>query len=140
VTPDTIFWLASMTKYGTGLDWAGVVIEAVTGTTLESYLVENVLSPLRMGETTFRLTDDQRARLMPIHHRTPDDYSRFLRMLLRGGELDGHRMLEGAKVELAISPQLGAIELPKEMPTADHDLCNDVVVLPFRRASDSAST
>ena len=150
-------------NYGTGLDWAGVVLEAVTGTTLESYLVEHVLSPLRMGETTFRLTDDQRARLMPIHHRTPDgglavdaelelphdpaldcaghgaystvgDYGRFLRMLLRGGELDGHRILEEETVELAISPQLGAIELPKEMPSADHDLCNDVVALPFRQS------
>ena len=150
-------------NYGTGLDWAGVVLEAVTGTTLESYLVENVLSPLRMGETTFRLTDDQRARLMPIHHRTPDgglavdaelelphdpsldcaghgaystvgDYGRFLRMLLRGGELDGHRILDEETVELAISPQLGAIELPKEMPSADHELCNDVVALPFQQS------
>ena len=156
-------------NYGTGLDWAGVVLEAVTGTTLESYLVEHVLSPLRMGETTFRLTDDQRAGLMPIHHRTPDgglavdaelglphdpaldcaghgaystvgDYGRFLRMLLRGGELDGHRILEEETVELAISPQLGAIELPKEMPSADHDLCNDVAPYPSARASDSAST
>ena len=108
--------------YGAGFDWAGRVIEEITGTTLDSYLVENVFAPLGMGDTTFRLRDDQRERLMPIHHRTADggldvddelelphqppmscgghgsygtlgDYSRFLRMLLRGGELDGERIL-----------------------------------------------
>jgi methyl acetate hydrolase len=149
-------------NYGTGFDWAGVVVEEVTGTALDSYLAEQVFAPLRMGDTTFRLRDDQRARLMPIHSRTPDggleprdlelpheppmscaghgaygtvaDYGRFLRMLLRGGELDGARILREETVELAISPQLGAIELPTEMPSADHELSNDVVALPFRQS------
>ena len=149
--------------YGAGFDWAGRVIEEITGTTLDSYLVENVFAPLGMGDTTFRLRDDQRERLMPIHHRTADggldvddelelphqppmscgghgsygtlgDYSRFLRMLLRGGELDGERILRPETVELAASPQLGAIELPKEMASADHELSNDVVALPFEQS------
>ena len=149
--------------YGAGFDWAGRVLEEVTGTTLDSYLVENVFAPLGMGDTTFRLRDDQRERLMPIHHRTADgglevddelelphqppmscgghgsygtvgDYSRFLRMLLRGGELDGERILRAETVELAASPQLGAIEMPKEMPSADHELSNDVVALPFEQS------
>ena len=149
--------------YGAGFDWAGRVLEEVTGTTLDSYLVENVFAPLRMGDTTFRLRDDQRERLMPIHHRTADgglevddelelpheppmscgghgsygtvgDYSRFLRMLLRGGELDGERILRAETVELAASPQLGAIEMPKEMPSADPELSNDVVALPFEQS------
>jgi CubicO group peptidase (beta-lactamase class C family) len=58
--------------YGAGFDWAGRVVEEITGTTLDSYLVENVFAPLGMGDTTFRLRDDQRERLMPIHHRTAD--------------------------------------------------------------------
>ncbi len=149
--------------YGAGFDWAGRVLEEVTGTTLDSYLVENVFAPLGMGDTTFRLRDDQRERLMPIHHRTADgglevddelelpheppmscgghgsygtvgDYSRFLRMLLRGGELDGERILRAETVELAASPQLGAIEMPKEMPSADPELSNDVVALPFEQS------
>jgi CubicO group peptidase (beta-lactamase class C family) len=149
--------------YGAGFDWAGRVLEEVSGTTLDSYLADNVFAPLGMGDTSFRLRVDQRERLMPIHHRTADgglavddelelpheppmscgghgsygtvgDYARFLRMLLRGGELDGERILREETVELAASPQLGAIELPKEMPSADHELSNDVVALPFEQS------
>ena len=149
--------------YGAGFDWAGRVVEEITGTTLDSYLVENVFAPLGMGDTTFRLRDDQRERLMPVQRRTADgglevddelelphqppmscgghgsygtvgDYSRFLRMLLRGGELDDERILRAETVELAASPQLGAIEMPKEMPSADPELSNDVVALPFEQS------
>ncbi len=148
-------------EYGTSIEWAGRVLEEVTGTTLDAYLDENLFGPLAMTDTTFHLTDEQRARLMPVHHRQADgtlvagdvglppnpqmacgghgchgtarDYGRFLRALLRGGELDGNRILREETVELALAPHLGAIALPDVTPTADPEISNDVVALPVKR-------
>jgi CubicO group peptidase (beta-lactamase class C family) len=148
-------------EYGTNVDWAGRVLEEVAGTTLDAYLAEHLFEPLGMADTTFRLPDEQRGRLMPIHQRQADgtliatdlgpppdpqmacaghgcystarDYGRFLRALLRGGELDGVRVLREETVELALTPHLGAIALPDAIPTADAGISNDIVALPVQR-------
>ena len=39
--------------YGSGLDWAGVVLEKVTGKTLVRYIEENVFTPAGMTDTGF---------------------------------------------------------------------------------------
>ncbi|KAK4176770.1 beta-lactamase/transpeptidase-like protein [Triangularia setosa] len=39
--------------YGTAIDWAGLALEVLTGTTLGEYMQEHVLDPLGMKETTF---------------------------------------------------------------------------------------
>jgi methyl acetate hydrolase len=149
-------------EYGTNVDWAGVLLEAVTGSTLAAYLHEHLFEPLGMADTTFRLRDDQSERLMALHARTPDggvapldlewprepdmacgghgaystagDYGRFLRALLRGGELDGARILREETVELALSPQLGELALPEVIRTTDPTLSNDVPSLPVRQS------
>jgi CubicO group peptidase (beta-lactamase class C family) len=61
---------------------------------------------------------------------TAGDYGRFLRALLRGGELDGARILDEETVELALSPQIGTIALPEVIRTADPTVSNDIVSLP----------
>jgi CubicO group peptidase (beta-lactamase class C family) len=149
-------------EYGTNVDWAGAVLEAVAGATLDVYLSEHLFEPLGMTDTTFRLSDAQRERLMPIHGRLPDgglvptdmalpaepemacaghgcystvvDYGRFLRAMLRGGELDGARILREETVELALSPQIGSIALPDVIPSTDPEITNDIVALPVRRS------
>ena len=105
---------------GRDFDWLGQVVEAVSGQDLATYCQEHVFGPLGMADATFRPTDEQRARMMPVHSRAPDgglvrrrsspaepefwsgghgayataaDYLRFMRALLRGGELDGERVL-----------------------------------------------
>ncbi len=98
-------------EYGIGVDWAGKVVEAVTGQTLGAYFAEHVFRPLGMADTQFGKPDG--ARVATIHHREADgslrpgssgrpakpeleggggglystasDYLRFLAMLLRGG-------------------------------------------------------
>jgi CubicO group peptidase (beta-lactamase class C family) len=148
-------------EYGTNVDWAGRVLEEVAGTTLDAYLAEHLFDPLGMSDTTFRMSDEQRERLMPIHQRQADgtlvptdqglppdpamacsghgchgtarDYGRFLRALLRGGELDGARILREETVDLALTAHLAPIELPAVIPTVDPEVSNDVVSLPFRR-------
>jgi CubicO group peptidase (beta-lactamase class C family) len=50
---------------------------------------------------------------------TPRDYVRFQRALLRGGELDGERILASDTVDAAFTNQIGELDFPAEIPTAD---------------------
>lgn len=40
--------------YGTGIDWAGQLLEKVTGQTLQQYMTTNIFEVLGMRDTTFR--------------------------------------------------------------------------------------
>lgn len=59
-------------SYGFGIDFAGRLVEAVTGRDLGTVFAERVFQPLGMADTTFAPTEAQRARLAPMHARTPD--------------------------------------------------------------------
>ena len=147
-------------NYGISLDWLGLVIEAVSGQDLPSYLTEHVLGPLEMTETTFTPSEEQRSRLMSIHSRTPDggltvaeidlpaepefwaaghglhgtagDYAQFMAALLAGGELNGNRILGSETVDLMFTDHLAGIPLPPEgTKSTMPELSNDVPPLPF---------
>ena len=122
-------------EYGVGIDWAGLVLEAVTGTTLADYMQQNILSPLEMNDTTYTPTPDIERRLVPVHQRltgqefkvsqlrpdlsreyygggaglysTISDYLRFCRMILNQGELDGKRILSPETVGLMSRNAMG---------------------------------
>ncbi len=145
-------------EYGTNIDWLGQVIEAVSGSDLASYCKQHVFEPLGMTDCTFTPSEEQLSRAMAIHARTPDgglveapveiptepeffsggagafatagDYLRFMRAMLRGGELDGERVLSPETVELAFSDQRDGAPLPEIMYTAVPELTNDVPSLP----------
>ena len=145
-------------EYGTSTDWLGQVIEAVSGQDLAAYCDQHIFAPLGMSDTTFHPTDEQSARLMALHARTPDgglvlspielptepefwsgggglvgtgsDYLRFMRALLRGGELDGERILSPQTVELAFSDHLDGLEFPEVVRSAVPELINDVPSMP----------
>jgi methyl acetate hydrolase len=144
-------------EYGTSTDWLGQVVEAVSGQDLATYCQERIFSPLGMAGATFTPTDDQAARTMAVHSRTPDgslvpapwdspepeffsggagayataaDYLRFMRALLRGGELDGERVLRPETVALAFTDHLGGVELPAVIRSAVPELTNDLEFLP----------
>jgi len=146
-------------EYGTNTDWVGRVIEVLSGQPLDDYLAEHLWGPLGMTSTTFRPDDAQVASLMPLHSRLEDgslvpngielpnppeiasggggsystagDYARFLRTLLRGGELDGTRVLSPESVELMFANSLGDIPMPDVIRSADPLLCNDIPAPPF---------
>ena len=109
-------------EYGTGIDWAGLVLEAATGQPLGDYFSDRLFRPLGMTDTAYvptpsmdeRLTDlhlrGSNGELRPVPHRpvpadreydggggglfsTMPDYARFLRMILDDGALDGVRVL-----------------------------------------------
>lgn len=132
-------------QYGTGIDWAGLAVEAVTGITLGEWFEREITGPLGMTQTRFRAEWD--ANEAQVHVRdeggfktqgmvlgggeyhngggglssTAGDYGRFMRMILRGGELDGVRVLspEMAKIarEDALPEQLSAGEMTTAMPS-----------------------
>ncbi|MBR7742243.1 beta-lactamase family protein [Phycicoccus sp. BSK3Z-2] len=132
--------------YGINTDWLGRVVEAVAGSTLDVVVKEHVTGPLGMDDTMFRLDEGRLANTVTVHvpgedgwasageilnqdpdwwagghglYSTPRDYVRFERALLRGGELDGVRILEEATVDAAFRDQLRGTPFPEEIPTAD---------------------
>lgn len=144
-------------EYGTSTDWLGQVVEAVTGMDLGSCCRERIFAPLGMPDATFVATEEQASRMMAVHFRLPDggllqqalelpepefqsggagacatapDYMRFMRALLRGGELDGERILAPETVDLMFSEQLEGAVMPDGMTAAVPMLSNDVPSMP----------
>jgi CubicO group peptidase (beta-lactamase class C family) len=58
--------------YGVGIDFAGRLIEALTGQDLAAALAERIFAPLAMTSTAFGLDADARAHLAQMHARLPD--------------------------------------------------------------------
>ena len=115
-------------EYGVGLDWVGQIVERVSGVTLDDYFKTHIFEPIGMTETSFILSETQKARLIPITMRQPDgsfkatgfqvsqtpeffmggaglygtvmDYVRFLQMFLNHGMAEGGRVLKPETVDL----------------------------------------
>ena len=119
-------------EYSVATDWVGLAVEAVSGSDLQSYLAQHVFEPLGMTRTAFRPELSEGAAR--VHIRTPEgglavnpvnlgggefqsgggglsstapDYARFLRMILRGGELDGQRVLSAGSIAEMSRNQIG---------------------------------
>ena len=140
-------------EYGIGIDWAGMMAEAVTGIALEDLMARRIFEPLGMVDTSYRLSDAMAARRATLHTRnkegrfrastadpigkdrefnggggglfsTLDDYGRFVRMILNGGELDGVRILSPEMVATASVNQMGDLRvtmLPSNVQAASAD-------------------
>lgn len=126
-------------NYGTSTDWVGKVIEKVSGKDLETYLREYVTGPLKMNSTWFNVPAELQSKIVSWGMRdstggfreyprvpdkpatefsaggglfgSPNDYLRFLRCLLNGGELDGVRI---------IKPETLAMMLQDHLPPSVH--------------------
>ena len=144
--------------YGINIDWTGKMVEAVSGQSLGEYLRENLLGPLGMNDTAFRITDEMRARLAKIHQRGDDgalepqmeleipqdpefemgggglygtvgDYLRFIRMILNRGRANGEQVLKPETVDMMSRNQMGDIRVC-ELKTAIPPLSNDAEFFP----------
>ena len=126
-------------QYGVGIDWAGIILERVTKSTLADYFAEHLLQPLGMVDTGFVCTPNMLERKAALHLRTPDssfmsfqmppaenpefdsgggglfstmtDYARFMRMILNDGELDGTRVLAAETVAQMAKNQMGDVRV-----------------------------
>lgn len=139
--------------YGFNTDWLGKVVEAVTGVGLDVAVKDSITGPLGMDRTTWQREGDGLPDCTPVHVRgedgtwtsvgevlnqepewwagghglyaPPTDYIRFQRALLRGGELDGVRILEEATVDAVFTNQIGDLDVPSLVPTADPGSSDD---------------
>lgn len=144
--------------YGINTDWLGKVVEAVAGQGLDVVIKEGITGPLGMDDTMFLLDDGRRENCVTVHVRgedgnwvsagellpqqpdwwagghglysTPRDYIRFERALLRGGELDGTRILREQTVDAAFTNQIGDLDFPADIPTADPPITDALRVGP----------
>ena len=115
----------------------GELVERVGGMPVDQFARKHIFEPLTMTDTTFRPNEELRKRVAPTGLRdgtvilgevhdprafrmggvaghaglfsTADDLARYCRMLLRGGELDGTRILSERTVKLFIEPHEVAV-------------------------------
>jgi CubicO group peptidase (beta-lactamase class C family) len=122
--------------YSHATDVLGIVVSRIEGKSLQTVLAERIFQPLGMADTGFFISPDKRARAATmyrldeetgLHHdamgpipvteprfcqggaslvTTVDDYLRFARMLLGGGEVDGVRVLSEESVQLMRTDRL----------------------------------
>ncbi len=59
-------------EYGIGIDWAGRMVEAVSGEALPRYMQRHVFDPLAMTDTGYDPDEAVAGRLAAVHHREPD--------------------------------------------------------------------
>ena len=149
-------------EYGRGLDWCGLVIEAIAGERLDAVFKRHIFEPLGMTDTGFLLTDSMLARCAAMHQRGPDgvllpldseppaepevymgggalfgtvgDYMRFLRMWLNDGAGKHGRVLEPKTVEMAARNGLGDMKI-KPLPSVDSLLTNEAEFFPGQSKS-----
>ncbi len=117
----------------------GVILERVSGQSLDALLAARIFRPLKMHDTGFTVEPSKHARIaepyeidsvwkiktpMSDPRKTPprfsgggglmstaDDYLRFAQMLLNGGELDGARILSPKTIELMLADHLPVMRL-----------------------------
>ena len=146
-------------EYGSNLDWAGQVVEAVSGQRLGDYMSEHIFSPLGMSDSSFELSADTRDRRATMHHRLPDgslkpnhawalpanpevhmgghglystvgDYLKFMRMWLCDGTSDsGEQVLRAETVAMAERNHLGDLHVTK-LPGVIPAISNDAEFFP----------
>ncbi len=127
-------------EYGSNIDWAGQVVEGITGKRLGEVMSERILEPLGMDSTSFDLSEQMRSRMALIHSRADDgslapldfelpadpevhmaghglystveDYCKFIRMWLNDGMgPGGQRIVSRETVEMAAQNGLGEMKI-----------------------------
>src|SRR5437660_4932093 len=144
-------------EYGVNTDWVGRLVEEMSGQPLDVYFRERIFGPLRMRDSGYRTSDEQRSRQARVHQRQPDgtlvpqpleaaftpefwsgggplywtarDYLTFLQMLLHGGSSNGARILRPETVALMNKNHTGDIPAGI-MKTESPARSNDVDLFP----------
>jgi methyl acetate hydrolase len=144
--------------YGINIDWAGKMVEAVSGQRLGAYMHDNLFAPLGMTSTAFKITPAMRERLAKIHQRGDDDrltpqrdleipqdaefdmgggglystagdYLKFVRMILNRGKANGTEVLRPATVGQMCCNNMGEARVSL-LKTVAPALSNDAEFFP----------
>ena len=144
-------------EYGINIDFVGKAIEAVSGKRLDSYLRDHLLTPLGMTDTSFRIGEAQRQRLVAMHARAEDgslaptpfeldqdpefhmgggglygtagDYIKFTQMILNMGRANGTEVLKPETVTMMAQNHIGQLNMTR-MTSAVAFATNDVNLYP----------
>jgi CubicO group peptidase (beta-lactamase class C family) len=134
-----VFHPGTRWHYGASTDVVGRVVEVVSGMTLDRYLEERIFAPLGMTDSAFWVPPEKQERFAQNYIRrdrrlepfpssydklpkllsgagglvaTIDDYQRFATCLVRGGELDGVRIIGRKTLEYMTMNHLpGGVDL-----------------------------
>jgi len=149
-----IFEPGTRWQYGTSMDWAGKLVEAVSGLTLEQYFQKNILQPLGMKDTTFIFPAEKFDRLVSSSRRQADgvlkedsrtgppappkayngggglfstapDYVLFMQMILNHGRGKGAQILQPKTVAMMTTNQIGDVSAGK-LKTYRPEISSDV--------------
>jgi CubicO group peptidase (beta-lactamase class C family) len=130
--------------YGASTRVLGMVIEKISGQTIDKYLEARILGPLGMKDTTYAVPSSKTARVVNRNQRAdgkiaeipnPDpipptirgdgglystaaDYGRFVQMILNNGQLGGVRILKEQTVREMARNQTGNVKV-RLQPTAE---------------------
>jgi methyl acetate hydrolase len=144
--------------YGTSMDWAGKLVEKISGLTLEQYFQKNILQPLGMKDTSFLVPPEKFDLLVSSYRRQADgklkedprtqpappadyngggglyssaaDYIRFTQMILRKGRGEGKdQILSPQTVALMSQNEIGSIMI-EPLKSTDRSLTMDLDVGP----------
>jgi CubicO group peptidase (beta-lactamase class C family) len=124
-------------QYGSSTDFVAVLVEKMSGMTIDEFVRTKIFEPLGMRDTHYNIPRDKMSRVAAVYRpdadghitllRKPEfrepttyfpgvaglngtaaDYFRFCQMLLNGGEYEGQRLLGRMTVDMMITNQIGA--------------------------------
>jgi methyl acetate hydrolase len=133
--------------YGASTRVLGQVVEAISGLKLDAFLDSRILRPLGMSDTMYAVPAGKYARVVTTHQRTDGgiverplaptlpanvagdgglystagDYSRFVQMLLDGGQLGATRILKERTVRTMFQSHTGSVVVQPQ-PTTNPSL------------------
>lgn len=145
-------------EYGTNVDWAGQVVEGITGKRLGEVMAERIFEPCGITDMTFAIDDARRPRVAGMHARGADgsltpmefelpsppevdfgghglygtvgDYMRFIRMWLNDGRGENGQVLKPETVEMALQRHLADGLQVTALPGVIPTLSNDAEFWP----------
>ena len=143
--------------YGINIDWAGKMVEAVSGQKLSAYMKDNLFGPMGMNDTAFKITSAMRGRLAKIHGRGEDgklapmdleleqapefemgggglystagDYAKFVRTILNRGKSGSNQVLKPETVDEMSRNNMGKLRVGL-LKTVAPPLSNDAEFFP----------
>lgn len=124
-------------QYGASTDYVALLVEKISGVSLDDFLRTRLFEPLGMSDTHYNVPQSKVARVAAVYrpsgpgntielfrapryaeptkyfggqaglNSTAADYFRFHQMMLNGGELNGVRILSPRTINLMISNHIG---------------------------------
>lgn len=145
-------------EYGSNMDWAGLVVEAITGKRLGEVMQQRIFEPLGMTDTAFTMTPSMLQRRASLHQRAEDgslsaledfilpqapevhmgghglystvkDYCQFIRAWLNDGQGDHGQILKPETIRFAEKNGLENLKV-KALPGVIPSLTNTAEFFP----------